>query len=177
MFGDDGGPAGTSWRGVNLALILLALVLAVGSVVLFRQGASATPGRSEAEALSEQYDAVTAAARKETLAFLTVDYRDMDPLIAKVLSGATGDFEKQYDRDKATLKAKVQDQRASWTSEVLQVGIGDVDDTTAVVFVAADSQVTKKGTKGKAQERNYRLRLDMVLEGGRWLVSQLRFVG
>ncbi len=92
----------------NIVLMVLALVLIATTVLLFTKGAAATPGDSRAEALSRQYDDVTAAARKETLAFLTVDYKDMDPLIAKVLEGATGTFKDQYERAKVTLKSTAQ---------------------------------------------------------------------
>ena len=137
------GPAGTSWRVANLVLVALVLLLIVTSVLLFTKGAAATPGDSRAEKLSREYAQVTKAAKEQTLAFLTVNYKDMDPLIAKVLA----------------------------------VGIGDIDDSDAVVFVAADSQVTNKSTKGKAQPRYYRLQVSMTHTGGKWLTSNLQFVG
>ena len=45
-----------------------------------------------------------------------------------------------------------------------------------MVFVAADSKVTNKSTKGKAQPRYYRLKLTMTQQGGKWLTSDLQFV-
>ena len=158
-------------------LMALALILVVTSVLLFTKGASAAPGDSRAETLSRQYAQVTAAARKETLAFLTVDYKDMDPLIAKVLDGATGAFKEQYDGAKATLKSTAQQGQSTATGDVKAVGIGDIDSDTAVVFVAADGSVTNKSTKGKAQPRSYRFRLTMVHKGDRWLTSDLKILG
>lgn len=171
------GPEATSWRLANIVLIVLALALAATSTLLFVRGAGATSGDSRAETLSRQYRAVTRAARAETLAFLTVDYKNMDPLIAKVLAGAAGDFKQQYDRTKVTLKASAQQSQARSTGKVLSVGISDIDDTDAVVFVAADSQVSNKSTRGKSQPRYYRLKLTMVRKDGRWLTSNLQFVG
>jgi Mce-associated membrane protein len=171
------GPAGTSWRIANVVLVLVALALVVTSVLLFKDGAAATPGDSRAEALSSEYTDVTKAARDETLAFLTVDYQNMDPLIAKVLAGSTGSFKEQYERAKVTLKASAQQSQARSTGKVLSVGIADIDDTDAVVFVAADSQVTNASTKGKAQPRYYRLKLTMLRKGDKWLTSNLQFVG
>lgn len=170
------GPEATSWRPANLVLIVVALMLVAASAVLFVRGAQAAPGESRAETMSRQYRAVTKAARTETLAFLTVDYRRMDPLIAKVLAGATGTFKQQYSQTKVTLKASAQQSLARSTGKVLAVGISDVDDTNAVVFVAADSKVANKATKGKPQPRYYRLKLTMVRKGGRWLTSNLQFV-
>ena len=157
--------------------MLVALVLVVASVLLFREGASATPGDSRAETLSRQYEDVTEAAREQTEAFLTVDYKDMDPLIEEVLAGATGSFKDQYERAKVNLKASAQTSQAVSTGKVLSVGVGDIDDSDAVVFVAADSQVTNSSTKGKAQPRYYRLKLTMTRQGDKWLTSNLQFVG
>jgi Mce-associated membrane protein len=157
--------------------MLVALLLVVGSVVLWDNGASATPGDSRAETLSRQYTAVTRAAREETLAFLTVDYRNMDPLIAKVVAGATGTFRQQYSQAKANLKTSAQQSLAVSSGKVLSVGIGEISGSDAVAFVAADSQVSNKSTKGKPQPRYYRLKLTMTREGGTWRTSNLQFVG
>jgi Mce-associated membrane protein len=167
----------TSWRWVNVALIGLALLLVVASTLLFTRGAAATPGDSRAETLSRQYAEVTRAARAETLAFLTVDYRRMDPLIAKVLAGATGTFKQQYAGAKDTLKSTAQQGRSVATGKVREVGIGDMDGDTAIAFVAADGSVTNRTTKGKAQPRTYRFKLTMTRQGGRWLTSDLQILG
>ena len=158
-------------------LILVALVLLATTILLFAKGASATPGDSRAETLSRRYDEVTKAARAETEAFLTVDYKNMDPLIETVLAGSTGSFKQQYDRAKVNLKASAQQARATSTGKVRHVGVGDVDASDAVVFVAADSEVRNKSTKGKSQPRYYRLKLTMVRQGEKWLTSNLQFVG
>jgi Mce-associated membrane protein len=173
----DAGPAGTSWRWANIVLMVLAVILVVTTVLLFTKGAAATPGDSKAETLSRQYKQITAAANKETLAFLTVDYKDMDPLIAKVLDGATGSFKQQYDGAKGTLKSTAQQGQSVATGDVKAVGIGDIDADTAVVFVAADGSVTNKSTKGKAQPRSYRFKLTMVHKGDKWLTSNLQILG
>jgi Mce-associated membrane protein len=170
------GPAGTSWRWANLVLMVLALILVATTVLLFTRGAAAAPGDSAAETLSRQYVRVTEAARAETLAFLTVDYKNMDPLIAEVLAGATGPFKEQYDGAKANLKASAQQAQAVSTGKVLSVGIADIDDSDAVVFVAANSQVTNASTGGKPQPRYYRLKLTMTRQNGSWLTSNLQFV-
>jgi len=60
---------------------------------------------------------------------------------------------------------------------VLEVGIVDIDATTARVLVAANTEVTSKSTDGKERTVPWRIQLDLVQEGGRWLTSGLRFVG
>ena len=157
--------------------MVLALVLVATSVALFTKGASVAPGDSKAETLSRQYDEVTEAARDQTLAFLTVDYKDMDPLIEKVLAGATGKFKQQYVRAQGPLKARSRQLQSVATGEVKEVGIGDIDGDTAIVFVAADGSVTNKNTKGKAEPRQYRFRMTMVHKGDKWLTSDLQILG
>ncbi len=157
--------------------MLAALSLLAATVLLLTKGAASTPDDSRAEALSRQYETVTAAATAQTEAFLTVDYKDMDPLIEKVLDGATGTFEEQYEKGKADLKASTQRSQAVSSGEVLSVGVADIDADNAVVLVAADSEVTNGSTQGKAQPRYYRLELTMVRQGDRWLTSDLQFVG
>jgi len=161
----------------NIVLLVVALALLATAVLFVTRGAEATPGESRTETLSDQHEAVTKAAREVTLAFLTVDYRKMDPLIKKVLDGATGTFEESYNRSKVTLKASAQEAQATSTGKVLHIGVSDIDETDAVVFVAADSKVKNKSTKGKAQPRYYRLKLTMVRQDGKWLTSNLQFVG
>jgi Mce-associated membrane protein len=157
--------------------MVLALLLVVTSALLFTKGAAATPGDSKAETLSKQYRDVTAAARAQTLAFLTVDYENMDPLLAKVLAGSTGTFKKQYERAKPALKTAARQARSKATGEVKEIGIGDIDGDTAVVFIAADGTVTNKQTKGKAQPRTYRFKMTMVRKGDKWLTSDLQILG
>lgn len=177
MTGHDTAPAGRSWRVANLVLGLLALVLLAGTALLLGKQASATPADPRAEMLSRTYEEVTEAARRQTLAFLTVDYTDMDPLIAEVLAGSTGKFKEQYERARGRLVASARDSRAMSTGKVLSVGVGDVDDTGATVFVAADSEVSNRSTGGRTQQRYHRLRLTLTRRGDTWLTSDLRFVG
>ena len=174
---EPAGPASTSWRWANIVLMVLALLLVAASALLFTRGAAATPGDSEAEALSRQYEDVTAAARDQTRAFLTVDYKNMDPLTEKVLAGATGTFKDQYERARPNLKATAQQGRSVATGKVREVGIGDIDGDTAIVFVAADGSVRNKNTKGKDEPRTYQFKLTMVHKGDKWLTSDLQILG
>ena len=59
---------------------------------------------------------------------------------------------------------------------IVALGVGDLDDDSAVVLLAANSTVANKKTGSEGQVRYYRLRLDLVREGDRWLTSNVRFV-
>ncbi|MET0840086.1 MAG: hypothetical protein ABWY19_14990 [Marmoricola sp.] len=170
------GPSGTSWRVVNIVLMVLAAVLVAAAVFFWVDDAEASPADAKAESLSRQYEAVSKAAKEETIAFLTVDYKNMDALMDKVLSGASGTFKEQYSGARSNLKTSATRAKAVSTGKVLSVGVSDIDQDNATVFVAADSQVTNASTQGKAVPRYYRLKLTMVRQGDSWLTSDLAFV-
>ena len=156
------------WVAGGLVVVLVALLAAIG-LVLARQD-------DVDQELTDTQREVAGAARAEALAFLTVDHRDMDPLIDAVLDGATGDFAEQYASQRATLTSEAVRTEATSTPEVVSLGVGDQDDDEATVLVAANSTVTNASTGAEGQVRYYRLRLQLVREGGRWLTSDLRFV-
>jgi Mce-associated membrane protein len=161
---------------VNVVLVILALVLIAAAVVFFVRGGSSDDD-TKAQTLSRQYKAVTKAASDETVAFLTINYQDVDTMIDKVLSGATGSFKEQYSGARSQLKSSATTAKAVSTGKVLSAGISELNSKNAVVFVAANSSVTNTSTKGKAQPRYYRLKLTMVREGDTWRTSNLEFVG
>lgn len=151
-----------------LVVALVGLAVVIGLVVTSRGTVD--------EALGAAQQEVGAAARAEALAFLTVDHRDMGPLIDRVLAGATGEFAEQYASQREQLEREAVRTEATSTAEVVALGVGDLDDDTATVLVAANSRVTNTGTASEGEVRYYRLRLELVREDDRWLTSTLQFV-
>lgn len=156
------------WLVGGLAVALVALLVAIGVVLSSRESV-------DDELTAAQQD-VAAAARAEALAFLTVDHTDMDPLIDAVLAGATGDFAKEYAAQRETLTSEAIRTEATSTGEVVALGVGALDDTSATVLLAANSTVSNTATGDEGQVRFYRLRLDLVREDGRWLTTDVEFV-
>jgi Mce-associated membrane protein len=158
----------------------VTVLLAVACLVVALRP-TAVPGRSGAEKANDRDVAVYGAARKVTTAFLDVDYHDMDSRIDKVLALSTGTFKNQYETARADLKAKTKEAKTVATGAVLDVGIGDIDEDNAVVYVAADSAVTnvsvqkEQGADAK-QTRYYRFQLNLTRVGDRWLLGDLQFI-
>jgi Mce-associated membrane protein len=152
----------------GLSVALVALLVIVGVLVSSRE-----PVDDDLTAAQQE---VAAAASAEALAFLAVDHEDMEPLIDAVLAGATGDFEEQYASQREMLTSEAIRTEATSTGEVVALGVGDLDDDSADVVVAANSTVTNTSTGSEGQVRYYRLRLELVREGDRWLTSNLEFV-
>lgn len=183
--GDDPGPdpaprRGRAQRAAVMVLGILAALLALACIVVLIWP-TAVPGKSAAEKADDRAVAVQSAATQVMKAFLDVDYRDMDPRVNKVLGLSTGTFKNQYQTAAADLKSQVQAARTVATGAVLRVGIGDINNRTAVAYVAADSNVTntsieQEKAKGQAANgrRYYRFQLTLTRVGDRWLLSDLQ---
>ena len=162
---------------LNIALYALALVLACACVaggVLVRHARDVERGDRVEQ---ERYGAVLAAARAEAEAFINIRYDDAQSSIDKVASGATGSFRKQYDTSTKGVIQVLQQNRSVMDGKVLWAGVVDVDQDSATVIAATSGTVANVQTKDKPVARNFRLKLDLVRSGDRWLTSNLEFVG
>jgi Mce-associated membrane protein len=119
---------------------------------------------------------ILAAARQSAVNFTSLDYRHYAQDAKNVLSGATGDFKKQFAAQTSQLTQLVSQNKSVSQGQVLEAGIVRADDASARVLVAADSKVTNVSAPD-GQARNYRLQLDLVRGHGRWLTSGVEFVG
>jgi Mce-associated membrane protein len=159
--------------GNRLAVALLTLV-AVAALVA--TGVLA-PRISAASARDDRRDAVLHAARQQAVNFTTLDYRHLDRDLGRVLAASTGDFRKQFRAGTKDLTQLVTQNKAIARGEVLDAGLVSSDADSARVLVVADSTVTNTGSP-KPEKRHYRIQMDLVrAHGGRWLVSDLTFVG
>lgn len=158
-------------RVLLLAVLLAALV--VGGVLLARH--------RQAVAQQAVRDDVLAAARQEAVNFTTLDYRQLDRDLGRVLDGAGGSFKTQFQQQSDQLRQLVTANKAVSVGQVLDAGLVSLDGDSARVLVVADSRVTNTGAPD-GQLRRYRMQLDLVRSAdgptrGRWLTSDLQFVG
>ncbi|MQA83898.1 MAG: MCE family protein [Streptosporangiales bacterium] len=152
----------------TVLIVLLVALLATGGVLGYQL--------REIGAAQERRAAILHAARQQALDFTTLDYRHFDRDAARVLDGATGDFRNQFQRSSKQLAQLVRENKAISEGEVLSADIVSADADSARVIVVADSTVTNVSSK-EPRPRHYRLQVDMVHRNGRWLASDIRFVG
>jgi Mce-associated membrane protein len=119
---------------------------------------------------------ILAAARQSALNFTSLDYRHYDRDSANVLAGATGAFKKQFTVQTDQLTKLVAHNKSVSEGQVLEAGIVRSDEDSARVLVVADSKVTNTAAP-EGEARTYRLQLDLVHKDGRWLTSDVEFVG
>jgi Mce-associated membrane protein len=170
---DTGPPGGRKPARTRTVLLVVLAVVSVAAVVL----AATTTSRLAASTDRDQRrTAVLGAARQQAVNFTTLDYQHLDRDLRRVLRGSTGDFRSQFRSGTKDLSALVTENKATSQGEVLEAGIVSDDTDSARVLVVADSTVTNSADP-KPQKRHYRMQLDLVREGSRWLVSDLQFVG
>jgi Mce-associated membrane protein len=119
---------------------------------------------------------ILAAARQSAVNFTSLDYRHYDRDSKNVLKGATGDFKKQFTAQTAQLTKLVAENKSVSEGQVLDAGIVRSDAHSGRVLVVADSKVTNTAVP-QGEARTYRLQLDLVHRDGRWLTSDVEFVG
>jgi Mce-associated membrane protein len=130
----------------------------------------------EQRATEQRHQDILAAARQSALNFTSLDYRHYGRDSENVLKDATGDFKEQFTAQTAELTKLVATNKSVSKGQVLEAGITRADERTARVLVVADSKVTNVAAP-QGQARTYRLQLDLELKDGRWLTSNVEFVG
>ncbi|MFC5636040.1 hypothetical protein [Streptomyces bullii] len=119
---------------------------------------------------------ILSAARQSALNFTSLDYRHYARDSRNVLKNATGGFKKEFAAQTEQLTRLVAQNKSVSQGQVLEAGIVRSDDRSARVLVVADSKVTNTAVP-QGEARTYRLQLDLVRQGGRWLTSDVEFVG
>lgn len=154
----------------------LPATLAVATAVTTVLSVWLTVQLYEQRAQEQRNQAILAAARQSALNFTSLDYRHYAQDSETVLKGAAGDFKEQFAAQTAELTKLVAANKSVSEGQVLEAGITRADENTARVMVVADSKVTNTAAP-EGQARTYRLQLDLVHENGRWLTSNVEFVG
>ncbi len=155
-------------RPLTLALTAVLVVAAAAAAWFgYRWNEHRVADQTRAEAVS--------AARQAMKNFMEVNPASLDTDMQRVADSATGDFKAEFEDDRATLKKTYEEKKIEAHGEVLAAATDarNSDRDSVRVLLVVDQNV-KAGTS--SQLRHYRLQLDMVSEGDRWLVSTLSFV-
>ncbi|MET9905582.1 hypothetical protein ABZZ74_02015 [Streptomyces sp. NPDC006476] len=162
-------PHGMNGRALTVGLVAATVLTAVAALWLGLR-------LHDRQATEQRRQDILAAARQSALNFTSLDYRHYGRDSANVLKGATGDFKKQFAAQTGRLTQLVAQNKSVSEGRVLDAGIVRSDARSARVLVVADSKVTNTAAP-EGQARTYRLQLDLVHRGGRWLTSDVEFVG
>jgi Mce-associated membrane protein len=157
------------WLVVDLALVavVLAALVAVGLTARQTLGDRADD-QARAGAL--------AAAKNLAVAVTSMDYRTFDRDATRVVDATAGQLKQQLTTENAALKTAMTTNQATTSGRVLDAAVVDADRDSARVLLVVDADVTNTSTK-KPTARHYRIQLDLSRQRGRWLGTNLTFVG
>lgn len=161
--------------GLDLALLVVALLLAAGVALGWLLVRDDADRRAADEAEQEQYAAVLAAARQEAEALANVRHDDGGASLEAVAAGATGDLLERYS-DRDTVLARLARDRTVASGSVVEVGVVTLQGSGATALAAVDGTVASRATDDEPVARDTRLRLDLIREDDRWLVSDVEVV-
>ena len=156
--------------------IVLIVVL---SVLLVLLAAAALIGALKLREASQRDDARAAAlvaARQEALNLTSIDARNIDVDLQRVLGDATGGFKTDFAQRSKDLKTVLTENQVIAEGHVLEAAIVRSDNDTATALVVVDSNVKNKAAP-QGRSNTYRMQLDLERHGNRWLTSALQFVG
>lgn len=162
--------------GASLPLLVLVVTLAVAVALVGVLAWDAQEQRDADAATQERYGEVLAAATAEAEAFVNLRHDDARDGVERVAAGATGEFRERYTEAGDRVVAALERNRSVLAGEVLWAGVVDLDAHRATVIAATAGTVTSRRTDGVPVPRDFQLRLELVLEDGRWLTRDLRFV-
>lgn len=122
-------------------------------------------------------DAPVAVARQEALNFFSLDYRNAEADIDRVLSLATDPFRTEYAESRGNLTKSLRAKRLVVTATVPENGtaLEYRSEDHAQVLVAVDTRTTVNGKR--PDEQQYRARIELDEVDGTWLVSGVYQVG
>ncbi|MFI9510508.1 hypothetical protein [Nocardia sp. NPDC052566] len=128
---------------------------------------------SDNKAIIDAHESARQAACAYAPVLANYDAKSLDPFVAAVLDGATGDWKKQFDDTSKQLReALSQAQVVSRVSDV-QCAIKSGDETSAEAIVVIGQTITSLGTNGKPAPGQLSMVMRMVNVDGKWLVNKM----
>lgn len=159
------------WPLFFVAIVVVVALVAAGTIFSVR----IVQAEHQLAVEQARREAVLRAARQASINFTTIGYKTVDKDIARVVALATGDFKRSYKKNRKTVEETVKKNKSTSKGQVLGAGLVSVDNDSAVALVVVDSRVTNIAYE-KPTLRHYRMRLTLVKDKGKWLVSDLAFV-
>lgn len=152
---------------VGLAVAMLLLIGALGIAgYLFAQN------RDKAETLTAYQDAREAACRYAPV-LANYDAKNLDPYFAAVLTGATGDWKKEFETTTSELREALVAGQVVSTAGDIQCAVKSADARSAEVVVVIGQTIASLGTGGQAAPGQLSMVMRMEKTDGRWLVNQM----
>lgn len=157
-----------------LAVVLAMAACAALAVAAFRNSSDVDSGSGGQSQNPVAGQAALAAAKQETAATLTYDYRTLDRDFATAQKGLTSSFAQSYlQTADSSVKPLATKTHAVSTATIAAAGVISATAGSAQILVYADQTVQNKLLKTTSRLDRSVIEVSMVLQNGKWLVSGL----
>ena len=160
----DAPPSWISWVVPTILALLLACTIGT-AVLVSRSDATAKPGPVEP------------IANQAAINFFSLDYRHIEADLDRVLSMATGEFEKAYRAKAPDLQEQVVTKKLVLTAAVPTDGTALEFSSGGAAHVLVAVDVHTEDAAGAAEDAPYRVRVKLQRVDDAWLISDIEQVG
>lgn len=156
--------------------VRLALILGLAIVVALTALCGWLGYRTFESRHAEQFRAmVVQVARQGAINLTTIDYRQADADVKRILDSATGQFYDEFSTRSAPFIDVVKKAQSKSVGTVTEAGVESIGDSEGQVLVAVSVATTNKGTQ-EDRPRFWRMRLTVTKAGEDTKVSKVDFV-
>ncbi|WP_280367498.1 hypothetical protein [Nocardia wallacei] len=148
------------------AVLVVLLVVAVVFAVVFGWKLDNRNDRTDAGR------AALTAAQNYAVALTSIDWSHLDPDIATVLNGATGEFKDMYRKSADQLKPMLLQANSVSKGRVVAASIQSASETRAVIMLFVDAEITNVTNPQPRIDRN-RILMTMEKVDNHWLASKV----
>lgn len=115
-----------------------------------------------------------AAARRTSVALLTLDYTKIDEHVQRILDNSTGDFKASFQKNSGSVGERLRQARVVTSVDVKDAAVRSMSDNAGVVLVAVQTETTE--LDGEPHMESWRIAVSLARDSGQLKVSDIEFV-
>ncbi|HEU4360260.1 MAG TPA: hypothetical protein VFR27_01975 [Mycobacterium sp.] len=115
-----------------------------------------------------------AAARRTSVALLTLDYTRIEEHIQRILDNSTGDFRSSFQKNSTAVGERLGRSKVVTTADVKDAAVQSMSDNAGVVLVAVQTETTEMN--GQPHSESWRVAVSLARDGGQLKLSDIEFV-
>ena len=156
-----------AWVAAAVAMVLVGILIGLSAFIVWNRGAQ--------REIAEHKAAFVAAANQGVVNLLSMDFTKGDEDLQRLIDSTTGEFRDDFERSRGDFLTVLRSSKVTTTAEVKTSAVEELYRDSAVVLVAAGSEVSNTAA-AKQPPRAWRLRVTVSRDGDQIKMSKVEFV-
>ncbi len=156
-----------AWVAAAVAMVLVGILIGLSAFIVWNRGAQ--------REIAEHKAAFVAAANQGVVNLLSMDFTKGDEDLQRLIDTTTGEFRDDFERSRGDFLTVLRSSKVTTTAEVKTSAVEELYRDSAVVLVAAGSEVSNTAA-AKQPPRAWRLRVTVSRDGDQIKMSKVEFV-